>query len=267
MQINLRKINMIPKKIHYCWFGPKTIPEQLLSYMMSWKTHCPDYEIKLWNEDAFDVTSHPFTDSAYKKGVYAFVSDYVRAYALYHEGGIYLDTDVELKLGLDRFLEHEAFSGFELRGSPITAVWGSKRYHTLAKGMLDYYEGISFKDGQEPNTQTISRILVDEFNINPAKNKLQVGDDGRNTIHIYPAEYFCLGEYQTYAIHHFYGSWIENKKISTSSYIKLRHKVDQLLYDEMGSTFILNALAKKLSTKDIILIALMKFYSIIKGKN
>lgn len=257
---------MIPKKIHYCWFGPKTIPEQLLSYIKTWEVQCPDYEIKLWNEENFDVASHPFTNSAYKKGMYAFVSDFVRAYALYHEGGIYLDTDVELKLGLDRFLEHEAFSGFELRGSPITAVWGSKRHHTLAKGMLDYYEGISFKDGQEPNTQTISRILVDEFNINPAKNELQIGDDGSNTIHIYPAEYFCLGEHQTYAIHHFYGSWIENKKISTSSYIKLKHKADQLLDDEMGETFILNALAKRLGLKKIFLLFIMRLYAFIRGK-
>ncbi|MEG0035003.1 MAG: capsular polysaccharide synthesis protein, partial [Bacilli bacterium] len=81
---------MIPKIIHYCWFGKKDIPEPLQHYITGWKEKCPDWEIKLWNEDNFDINSHPFTKKAYEEKKYAFVSDYVRALALCEFGGVYL---------------------------------------------------------------------------------------------------------------------------------------------------------------------------------
>lgn len=86
---------MIPKILHYCWFGNTELPEQLQNYITTWQKYCPDYEVKLWNESSFDVNSHPFTKTAYAAKKFAFVADYVRAHALYLEGGIYLDTDVE----------------------------------------------------------------------------------------------------------------------------------------------------------------------------
>lgn len=117
---------MIPKIIHYCWFGRKNIPESLQHYINGWKDKCPGWEIKLWNEDNFDINSHPFTQKAYEEKKYAFVSDYVRAMALHKFGGVYLDTDVEIKHPIDEFLTLEAFSSFEIDSIPFTsAVWGS----------------------------------------------------------------------------------------------------------------------------------------------
>ena len=94
---------MIPKIIHYCWFGRGEKPELAKRCIASWKKHCPDYEIKEWNEDNFDINSYPYAKEAYDKRRLAFVSDVVRLYALYQEGGIYMDTDVEVLKPLDRF--------------------------------------------------------------------------------------------------------------------------------------------------------------------
>ena len=104
---------MIPKVIHYCWFGRGQMPELALKCIESWKKFLPDYEIKEWNEDNFDLDSYPYTREAYDKRKYAFVTDVVRLHALYNEGGIYMDTDVEVLKPLYSFLHHTAFSGFE----------------------------------------------------------------------------------------------------------------------------------------------------------
>ena len=100
---------MIPKIIHYCWFGRGQMPELALKCLESWKKYCPDYEIKEWNEDNFDLETYPYAREAYENRKFAFVTDVVRLYALYHEGGIYMDTDVEVLKPLDRFLNDPAF--------------------------------------------------------------------------------------------------------------------------------------------------------------
>ena len=94
---------MIPKIIHYCWFGRKPLPELASKCIASWKKFLPDYEIKEWNEDNFDVNQIPYTDQAYKSKKYAFVSDYARFKIMYENGGIYFDTDV---IGLQSKIKH-----------------------------------------------------------------------------------------------------------------------------------------------------------------
>ena len=101
------------KILHYCWFGGAPLPESTVKYMETWKKFLPDYEIKRWDESNFDVNSVPFVAEAYAAKKWAFVSDYVRAYALYHEGGLYVDTDVEFIKGIDD-LTGTSFIGFEL---------------------------------------------------------------------------------------------------------------------------------------------------------
>ena len=119
---------MIPKIIHYCWFGGNAIDEFSNNCINEWQKKLPDYLIKKWDETNFDIENAvPFVREAYHNKKWAFVSDYVRAYALWSEGGIYLDTDVEIKYSLDIFLQHSAFSGFERKGYPFTALWGSER--------------------------------------------------------------------------------------------------------------------------------------------
>ena len=104
---------MIPKVIHYCWFGKKELPVKLKKCIDSWSREMSDYQIIKWDESNFDVESTKWTSQAYSEKKYAFVSDYVRLLVLYEYGGIYLDTDVMVKKSLTPFLKYNAFTGFE----------------------------------------------------------------------------------------------------------------------------------------------------------
>ena len=108
-----QEIEMIPRTIHYCWFGGKPLPRDAEKYILSWKKYLPDYEIKRWDESNFDVNSIPYIKEAYAAGKYAFVSDYARLKILYEHGGIYFDTDVEVIKPLDDILSKGGFMGFE----------------------------------------------------------------------------------------------------------------------------------------------------------
>lgn len=196
---------MIPKIIHYCWFGKGEMNQLQKFCLNTWKSKLKDYEIKEWNEDNFDVNSIPFVKDAYDKKKWAFVSDYVRAYALNTEGGIYLDTDVEIRRSLDEFLELISFSGFETKGSPFTAVWGSVKNHKWTRLVLDYYDSQS-KFTEITNTKIVSDLLVNEFNIDPDLDELQVGN--MKEVVIFPSEFFCIDLPTSYAVHHFNGSWL-----------------------------------------------------------
>ena len=151
----------IPKIIHYVWVGNKEKPEAIQRCMKTWKKHLSDYRFIEWNEDNFDMNAHPFVKKAYEMKKYAFVSDYIRAYAIYKMGGIYLDTDVIVIENLDRFRNHKAFVGFENPSYPFTAVFGAVKMHPFIKDMLELYEGKEFnfdRNNQmaEVNTKTVS---------------------------------------------------------------------------------------------------------------
>ena len=113
---------MIPKKIHYCWFGRNPLPESAKKCIASWRKYFPDYEIIEWNEDNYDVNKIPYTQQAYAAKKYAFVSDYARFDILYQHGGIYFDTDVEVIKSFDDVLEHGAFMGCEIDGSSRSGI-------------------------------------------------------------------------------------------------------------------------------------------------
>ena len=119
--------NVIPKVIHYCWFGGNPLPELALKCIASWKKFLPDYEIKEWNERNFDVYQAPYIAEAYKLKKYAHVSDYARFWILYHYGGIYFDTDVEVIRPMDDILARGSFLGFECQeGTLLVAVGGNR---------------------------------------------------------------------------------------------------------------------------------------------
>ena len=198
---------MIPKVIHYCWFGNNPKTELIEFCIASWKNYLPDYEIFEWNEQNFDLEKNEFVKTAFKHKKWAFVSDYVRAYVLFHHGGIYLDSDVEIKQNLDQFLKHGAFSGFEKPGFPFTALWASQKNHIWAKRVVKYYDDLK-EFSEQTNTIIVSKLLVDEFGANPNEDRIQVL---KNDIVIFPSHFFCLDLNQNYATHHFDGSWLQEK--------------------------------------------------------
>lgn len=195
---------MIPKVIHYCWFGNNDKNELIIKCIDSWKMYLPDYQIMEWNDDNFDFNLNPFLKEAYHKKKWAFVSDYVRSFVLYHYGGIYLDTDVQIKQSLNQFLHHGAFSGFESKGYPFTALWGAQKHHVWPKKVLDYYHT---KNNFEEVTNTIivTKLLIDTFNADPNKDELQLLI---HNVAVYPSSYFCLDLPSNFASHHFNGSWL-----------------------------------------------------------
>ena len=209
---------MIPRKIHYCWFGRGPMPPMALKCIESWHRFMPDYEYMMWNEDNFDVNSVPYVKEAYEARKFAFVSDYVRLYALYTEGGIYMDTDVEVLKPYDDLLFLSGFIGFEgSKHIPVgTGTIASIPHGEWVKEQMSAYEGIHFvkSDGSLDLTTNPLRISA----IMKAEGFIQNGQEqDYKDMHVFPVDYFCprqtTGEYllteNTYCDHHFMGSWNE----------------------------------------------------------
>lgn len=214
---------MIPKKIHYCWFGGSEIPDQLSKYISTWKRHCPDYDLILWNEDSFDPNCTDFTRTAYALKKYAFVSDYVRAYALYHDGGIYLDTDVEIKENLDPLLQSGFFAGLETEGVVSTAVLGSSAGHEVLLELLQHYQNLEYRRDQEANTKILSRIIQKKLKTEITEANLDY--ENNKNITIYPPEVLTLESQKNYATHHFYGSWVAKQGKSTKASVACQNHI------------------------------------------
>ena len=209
---------MIPKIIHYCWFGRSEMPDLALKCIESWHKYMPDYEYRLWDEDSFDINSNQYVKEAYEAKKYAFVSDYVRLYALYTEGGIYMDTDVEVLKPYDDLLSLSGFTGYE--GSkyhpPVTGTMASEAKGEWVKEQLAAYNTIHFVNTNgsfdlTTNTIRITEIMKDGGFVPDGKKQVYKG------MHVFPTEYFCprqtTGEVMitenTYCDHHFMGSWDE----------------------------------------------------------
>lgn len=207
---------MIPKIIHYCWFGGKEKPEDIVGYIETWKKYLPDYTLVEWNENNFDINSNLYVKQAYENKKWAFVSDYVRIYALYHKGGVYMDTDVEVIKNLDIFLKHDGFTGFETINGPLTGTMGAVPGEKIMGDFLDEYKERRFitENGSldmTTNVEIFRKIcLRNGFIMN---NQFQVIDG----FALYPNEYFCPFDFvsekfvlteNTYTIHHFSGSWV-----------------------------------------------------------
>lgn len=230
---------MIPKIIHYCWFGRGPLPELAQKCIASWKKYLPDYEIKEWNEDNFDVNIIPYTAEAYKAKKYAFVSDYARFWILYQYGGIYFDTDVEVIRPMDDIIERGNFMGFETDPKPQLKADASEASINpglgmgvapglgIIKKMLDFYEGRHFEFipggiGQLTIVHIATEVLL------KSGLKLQQGIQQVDNIWIYPAEYFCPINLKTdrihvkpntRTIHHYAGTW-QDKHFSFKEWIK-----------------------------------------------
>lgn len=153
---------MIPKKIHYCWFGPNEIPEKEQKCIATWKEFFPDYEIKLWNEDNFNYEACDYARQAHDAGQYAFVSDYARAKVLFEEGGIYFDTDLEVIKPFPEIQGENGYMGFERRARLGTYVLASAPKTDVMRELLAYYEDNQFfLDGGMRDTIANVSILTD----------------------------------------------------------------------------------------------------------
>lgn len=181
---------MIPKIIHYCWFGGKEKPEAVKKCIETWRKFMPNYEIKEWNEDNFDINYNEYTKRSYEAKKYAFTSDVARLWALYNYGGIYMDTDVLVYQPLDKFLKYSFFTGFEQIYYPVTATMGAEKGNKLIKEMLDIYDIKNFETHEnwhnyETNTMIMSDIIGKYFD----RNKVEYQE--KDNMAIYPRETFC----------------------------------------------------------------------------
>lgn len=205
---------MIPKIIHYCWFGRGKKPELIERCIESWKQYCPDYEIIEWNEDNFDVNSCDYTKEAYEEKKWAFVSDYARLCVLYEQGGIYLDTDMQLLKPIDEFLDNEGVLAFEAKDFVCLGIIGAKPQHPFIKTLKEDYESIHFRNqnGVEmtTNVRRMRHHLLEGGLKNNGKQQQVCG------VTIYPQKLFFPYNFgmvwnrlpkSAYAVHHAAGSW------------------------------------------------------------
>ena len=201
---------MIPKKIHYVWVGGNEKNNTIKQCMKTWGKHLEGYEVIEWNENNFDIDSHPFVKAAYKAKKWAYVSDYIRAYVIYKYGGIYLDTDILVLDNFDRFLNNRAFVGFENPQYPFTAVFGAEPGHPLVKDMIEYYDRLyEYKfDFEKNNTISVSDLLIKKYHCKVG-NKFQILDED---IAVYPDTVLCNPSENSISIHVFTGTWLEGKK-------------------------------------------------------
>lgn len=216
---------MIPKTIHYCWFGNKPIPTEYDRYIESWRKFMPEYEIQCWNESNFDVNSIPFTKEAYSVGKFAYVSDYARLRILYEHGGVYFDTDVEVISSIDDILSNGGFLAFEknstAKSGEILNVnpglgFACKAGNQIIREALDFYESHHFiyPDGHTEQI-TIVKIVTDILKLHGlSRSDIPTTIEG---ITIYPWDYFCPIEFlsskmdisgNTRTIHHYSASWM-----------------------------------------------------------
>ena len=234
----------IPKVIHYCWFGKGKLPKLAEKCIASWEKYCPDYKIVCWSEENFDITQNKYAEEAYNAGKWAFVSDYVRLKVLYDEGGIYLDTDVELIKPLDKLIEETGYMGFDDNGIVSTGLgFACEKGNELIGELLKDYDDISFvlPDGSYDitpcpvrNTETLIRLGM---NIKD-QDQIFMG------IHMLPEDYLCPVKYytgkkkitgNTYSIHHFCASWTSATAKRT---LFLKRIFGVKLYDKLYGKFL-----------------------------
>lgn len=217
---------MIPKIIHFCWFGGAEYPPLIKACIESWKIYMPDWKFKLWNEENSPM-DHPFVQKAMKDKKYAFVADYVRCYALYNEGGVYLDTDMEIVKDISPLLVYDFFSAYE--DSDVTkvscGVIGSIKSHEIMNNMLNYY------DNNKKTYKLIPQILGEIYREKLYENTVILES---NSFYPYnpfddskPVKQLMYSNIKenTFGIHHWNFSW------KFSLFEKIINKIKSFLYN------------------------------------
>ena len=246
---------MIPKKMHYCWFGRGKKPEIVEKCIESWKLYCPDFEIIEWNEDNFDVNSHPFMKEAYENKKWAFVVDVARLLIIQEHGGVYLDTDVELFGAIDDWLNDESVFFFESiiymnLGMGFSAV----QNHPLLQKLIDSYTkiaenysgNIDFKNYVSPplNTEVILNChpeIVMDGNISQRGERIFI---------------LAVEDYSKYAIHYGSSTWVEGPLGSGD---RTRSRISELIQSKMQNPKIFQFIKKYLGERCFKLYVFMAY--------
>ena len=207
---------VIPKYIHYCWFGGAEKSDLVKKCIASWKRHMPNYTLVEWNESNFDLTAHgSYVKQAAEYNKWAFVTDYIRLWALNKYGGVYMDSDVMVLRPLDIMLKNRAFTGHETDQLMVTATMGAEPEHPWIQYLLAYYNSAKFED--KPNTNVITKMS--EPHVIKSEKGFRVLKDG---VLIYPVETLCpydhknfkpIPTHNSYAVHLFAGSWLGRKDV------------------------------------------------------
>lgn len=224
---------MIPKKIHYCWFGKNPLPWDVKKCIESWEKFCPDYEIVQWNESNFDVQSHPFMKAAYEAKAWAFVSDYARLQVIYDQGGIYLDTDVELIRKPDFLLEHSSYFGVQQSDRRVNTGlgFGAEAGHPAILAMVQMYDRATFDPEHkiELACPVLNTLALEPFGYVFSEQILQLPG-----VTIYPPCWFdplAPGDTEnllcpeSVSIHHYSNSWYSGKS-------RIKRQIIRLIGDE-----------------------------------
>lgn len=246
---------MIPKKIHYCWLSGDEMPELIQNCINSWRKCMPDYELVLWDCLKIDIENIPWVKEAFQSKKYAFAADYIRLYALYTEGGIYLDSDVQVVKKFDDLLRNNSFIGLETGGDFEPAIMGAHSGCEWIGKCLEYYEGRHFikSDGSLdvcPLPTIVGRIFSQYYNIKlPLR---QVVFYAIPSITIYTSDFFspkslhsqrieCTDN--TYAIHHFDGAWlVKDWKFKMKNRM---HRCLIILFGQRIHNYIINIIRKR----------------------
>lgn len=240
---------MIPKVIHYCWFGHNPKPSSVQKCINSWRKYCPNYEIIEWNEDNFDINCNAYVKEAYDAKKWSFVTDYARLWIVYNYGGIYFDTDVEVIREIDELLQYPAFFGYEDETCIATGLgFGAEKGNILVECMLEDYMDIHFikENGEydltpcpQRNTKAISMYLENVTDTDAVQNI------GKAVL--FPKEYFCPLDYatrtmkktkNTYTIHWFDASWQEENQRILHEFYVLKDKCVKRLGKTLGNIIV-----------------------------
>lgn len=234
---------MIPRTVHYCWISNDPFPELNRNCVQSWMKFLPDYDFILWDYKKIESLNIMWLKQTIEAKKYAFAADYIRIYALFTHGGIYLDTDVELLKSFDQFLNYKFFIGFDYNHNFEPAVFGSiPGYDALSK-LLEHYNNRAFiknsgKYDIKPLPIVFKELLGETFFIKFNGKKQQIEDKG---FVIFPSDYFSPKNIyfsrikttlNTVAIHHFEGSWVEKNRL-----YHVKQFIHKLLYIISGKYF------------------------------
>lgn len=218
----------IPKTIHYCWLGRNPKPKSVLKCIDSWRKYCPDYEIIEWNEDNLDIASHLYSKQAYDEKAWAFATDYFRLWIVYHHGGIYLDTDVQVIRSLDPLLKNQAFMGFETEDHIASGLgFGAEAGSSFLLELMKLYEPLEFINPDGTRNMVPTPVYLTEcaksFGLTKDTGSIQQVLDAT----IYPVEYFAPKDYftgrlrvtkNTYSIHHYDSTWFSQEEHKQRKY-------------------------------------------------